>query len=151
MKRFLDFLYPHLLEHGEPQRMTEIIMKRFLDFLYPHLKELVYFVLGIICLSLLLAADAPAQDQNPPLKPEAMRTALPKVNINTATASELTTLNGIGKVKAQRIVDYRIEVLKLMKENKVNEPVFKEALDLTNVKGIGKKTVEKNLRLIILK
>jgi competence protein ComEA len=33
--------------------------------------------------------------------------ALAAVNINTATQAELESLNGIGPVKAQAIIDYR--------------------------------------------
>ena len=55
-----------------------------------------------------------------------------KLNINTASAAELTELKGIGKGKAKAIVEYRTQ----------NGP-FTSVDDLTKVKGIGKKTVAK--------
>ncbi|MCB1604080.1 MAG: ComEA family DNA-binding protein [Gammaproteobacteria bacterium] len=56
------------------------------------------------------------------------------VNINTADAKSLADeLNGIGAKKAQAIVDYRTE-----------HGDFKTIESLTEVKGIGLKTVEKN-------
>jgi len=58
--------------------------------------------------------------------------ALAAVNINTATAQELASLNGIGPAKAQAIVEYREK----------NGP-FKSVNDLAKVKGLGAKTVEK--------
>ncbi len=54
-----------------------------------------------------------------------------KVNINSATASELQTISGIGKTIADRIVKYRDE----------NGP-FKTAQDITDVNGIGPKKYE---------
>lgn len=54
------------------------------------------------------------------------------VNINTADEAKLTTLKYIGPKKAAEIVKYR----------KANGP-FKTIEELTNVPGIGPKTVEK--------
>jgi competence protein ComEA len=50
------------------------------------------------------------------------------VNINTASANELQSINGIGSATAQKIVDYR---------NK--NGAFKTKEDLKNVSGIGEK------------
>ena len=58
--------------------------------------------------------------------------AFAKVNINTATAAELATLNGIGTAKAEAIVAYRAANGK-----------FVTVEDLTKVKGIGEKIIEK--------
>jgi len=56
------------------------------------------------------------------------------VDINTADASTLAAeLNGIGAAKAAAIVAYR----------ETHGP-FKRLEDLSHVKGIGEKTVEKN-------
>jgi competence protein ComEA len=63
-----------------------------------------------------------------------------KVNINTASAKELMTLNGIGAKVAERIVAYR----------DTNGP-FKKAEDLKKVEGIGKGLWERNRERIVTK
>ena len=55
------------------------------------------------------------------------------ININRATEGELTLLHGIGSSKAQAIILYREMFGR-----------FKTVDELTKVKGIGAKTVEKN-------
>ena len=62
------------------------------------------------------------------------------VNVNTADAKTISeALSGIGMKKAEAIVKYRTE-----------KGLFKTAEDLTNVKGIGEKTVAKNKKDILL-
>ena len=62
------------------------------------------------------------------------------VNVNTADAKTISdSLSGIGQKKAEAIVKYREE-----------KGPFKTAEDLTNVAGIGEKTVEKNKNDILL-
>ena len=57
------------------------------------------------------------------------------VDINSADAETIAAeLNGIGLAKAKEIVEYR---------NKYGP--FKSAKDLSLVKGVGEKTVERNL------
>ena len=55
----------------------------------------------------------------------------PPVDVNTAGLAELETLDGIGPVLAQRIIDYREE----------NGP-FTSLDELLEVKGIGEATLE---------
>ena len=63
--------------------------------------------------------------------------SIEKININQADAKALTTLKGIGKDRAVKIVEYREK----------NGP-FKKIEDLMKVKGIGKKLFEKNKHLL---
>ncbi|MFQ6758356.1 MAG: hypothetical protein D9V46_06710 [Deltaproteobacteria bacterium] len=58
--------------------------------------------------------------------------AFAAVDINKATAKELNGLQGIGPAKAQAIVEYRQK-----------NGQFKSTQDLSKVKGIGPKIVEK--------
>lgn len=63
--------------------------------------------------------------------------AVATLNINTATATEIEKLPGIGKKSAAAIVAYRTEKGK-----------FKTPKDLLKVKGVGEKTLEKIKNLI---
>jgi len=61
------------------------------------------------------------------------------VNVNTADAKILSeSLKGVGQKKAEEIVHYR-----------TNNGPFETLNDLTNVKGIGEKTIEKNEKDIL--
>lgn len=70
--------------------------------------------------------DPAVYPSDSPITPEG------KININIASAEDLTLLDGIGKVLSERIVAYREE----------NGP-FQQVEDLLNVKGIGKITLSK--------
>ena len=82
---------------------------------------------GFLALLLVLGAVIPPVAAAPP-QPAAGE----KVNINTASVEDLTTLPGVGKAYAERIVEYREK----------NGP-FKKVEDLLNVRGIGEKTFER--------
>ena len=62
-----------------------------------------------------------------------------KININTASAEELTQLKGIGPSHAAKIVAYREK----------NGP-FKLPEDVMQVPGIGQKTFENNKDMILV-
>ena len=59
------------------------------------------------------------------------------ININQADAKTLTTLKGIGKDRAVKIIEYREK----------NGP-FEKIEDLMKVKGIGKKIFEQNKNVL---
>ncbi len=90
-----------------------------------------------VCAFALLAALAAAHPshaaaQQPPTRAAARQASKPPVsgavNINTASASELQALPGIGAKTAARIVEYRQK----------NGP-FKKPEELMNVRGVGEK------------
>ncbi|GAB5991703.1 ComEA family DNA-binding protein [Aeromonas enteropelogenes] len=63
-----------------------------------------------------------------------------KLNLNTATLAELTTLKGIGEKKAQAILEYR------EKQGK-----FTSVDQLADVTGIGPATLEANRDMMMVK
>lgn len=75
----------------------------------------------LICFTFLLAVGFVSQPA----------IAIQKININTASVSELVMIKGIGNKTAQKIVDYR-------KKNK-----FVKVEDIINVKGVGEKLYKK--------
>ena len=75
---------------------------------------------------------APAGMAAPAAAPKKAPAAVGAVNINTADEATLESLKGIGKTRAQAIVEYRQK----------NGP-FKSVDDLGKVKGIGDKRLGK--------
>lgn len=66
-----------------------------------------------------------------------VQVAATKVNINLANFDQLVSLPGIGKVKAQAIINYRKDV-----------GVFKSVEDIQNIKGIGVKLFGRLVNMI---
>jgi len=62
-----------------------------------------------------------------------------KININTASAEELTQMQGVGPKYAAKIVEYREQ----------NGP-FASAEDIMKISGIGPATFDKNKDLIVV-
>jgi len=87
---------------------------------------LLSFLLAVIAAAPALAAQAEGKAQ-----PVAASTAR-VVDLNTASAEELTTVPGIGPTLAQRIVEFREK-----------EGPFRRVEDLMKVKGIGEKSFQK--------
>ena len=96
-------------------------------------------ILSLAVLALLAAGAPPAHAQTPaptpgttPARASSRSNAKPPVtgtiNINTASATELEALPGIGAKTAARIVEYRQK----------NGP-FKKIEELMNVRGVGEK------------
>jgi competence protein ComEA len=85
----------------------------------------------IVLVAFALSAAAPALAAAPSQKDSRASSSAP-VDLNAATADRLTTVPGIGKVMAQRIVDWRDE-----------HGPFRRVEDLMKVKGVGEKTLEK--------
>ena len=82
----------------------------------------------IVALAMVVAFSAPS-----------WATDAGKINLNKATAAELSQLKGIGMKYAERIVEFRDK-----------NGSFKEVEDLLKIQGIGPKTLEKNKDRIIV-
>ena len=87
-------------------------------------------VMSLVAAALLVAAQPLTSSAQTKAAGRTSTKAAPAaaVNINTAPASELQTLPGIGAKVAERIVEYRQK----------NGP-FKKVEDLMNVRGVGEK------------
>ena len=96
--------------------------------------------LAIVCLWMLAPAatqeKAATGKRTAAAKPAPVSSSAP-VNLNTATATQIATLPGIGAKAAARIVEYREK-----------NGGFKKIEELMNVKGIGEKSFLKLKPLI---
>ena len=79
------------------------------------------FAVGALVAAMWIAAGVPRASGDEPV-----------INLNTASAAEISRLKGIGDAKAKGIVEYREK----------NGP-FKSVDDLRHVHGIGDKLLEK--------
>ncbi len=102
----------------------------------------------LICLSALVIcviiiflniSDLPKYQQNefPSASPTQKLNEEGKININTATAEELTALYGIGEVRAKEIIRYREENGKIL-----------SAEELQAIDGINQSVIDKNSDII---
>lgn len=87
---------------------------------------------SLIALAVLTVASTPvipAQGTTTPQTARPVVTEAAPINLNTATATELEKLPGVGPATALRIVEFRTK-----------NGAFKKIEDLMNVRGIGEKT-----------
>jgi len=102
-------------------------------------KNLFNTVLTIIALLTLLIVNPAfaAGEKEGVTKSTETLASMEKININQADAKALTTLKGIGKDRALKIIEYREK----------NGP-FEKVEDIMKVKGIGKKIFEQNKNVL---
>jgi competence protein ComEA len=94
---------------------------------------------ALIVAGCLCAASTAASAQSKAASGKAAAAPASVVNLNTATASQIATLPGIGDTAAQRIIEYREK-----------NGGFKKVEELMNVKGIGEKSFLKLKPLVTL-
>ena len=94
---------------------------------------------ALIVAGCLCAASTAASAQSKAASGKAAAAPASVVNLNTATASQIATLPGIGEKAAERIIEYREK-----------NGGFKKVEELMNVKGIGEKSFLKLKPLVTL-
>ena len=94
-----------------------------------HSRKILVIALVLFCVA-LWAPVAGSQEEE----------ATAKVNINTATAEELTVLKYVGEALSQRIVEYREE-----------QGAFESPEDIVKVPGVGQRVYEENKDIITVK
>jgi competence protein ComEA len=96
----------------------------------------------VILVVLLAAVSPPARPAAATAAPamSAAAAADAKVNINTADVKELMKLQGVGRSLAEKIVQYRDA-----------HGLFKKAVDLRKVEGVGDALWTKNRERIVVK
>ena len=99
------------------------------------MKKVVTIVMFVCCVGFVVASPALAANKSL----EAGSEVVNLLNVNDAGPAALTTLPGVGKVTAEKIVAFRTE----------NGP-FKSVDDLIMVKGVGKKVLEKIRPLVTI-
>ena len=113
-------------------------MNRYFDFTSRQLKFLAFLTALLLVLSAvtLIKSYSTSENSSPPLEViigenQQVYTGIFVLDPNTAPVDSLELLPGIGKVLADRIVEYR-------QDNR-----FESEIDITDVKGIGAKMYEK--------
>lgn len=116
-------------------------MKKFVSYTGYFLQKnlLSLFVAAAVTLFVVAPTESFAGERSSKKQSVAVKQVEAKVNINRAGIPDLTTLIGVGEQKAIAIVKYRNANGK-----------FKNITELTEVKGIGTKIVEKNRKRIVL-
>ena len=98
---------------------------------HPYLSVL--FKSFAITAALMAFTLSPLTTQHAYAEPASTQPQSDLININTASAAELTQLKGIGAKRAAKII-----------QDREKNGRFASVDDLTRIKGIGPKTVEKN-------